>query len=146
MPSAEVNYSIEGMQALQQFAGQRRYRCQPRSPCCSGFARLAGVSTIETQSSRAGMLSARDGAKKECLAAVPNTSLSGKRVVREVNALIARPGRRGATVSDNGTEFTSSAVLAFAQATGLDWRCTAPGKPSRTLSPRAGRDGCETNR
>jgi putative transposase len=30
-----------------------------------------------------------------------------------------------------GTEFTASAVLAFAQAAGLDWRHIAPGKPTQ---------------
>jgi transposase InsO family protein len=63
-----------------------------------------------------------DDVTRECLAAVPDTSLSGKRVVREINALIARRDRPGAIVSDNGTEFTSSAVLAFTQAAKLDWR------------------------
>ena len=72
-----------------------------------------------------------DDVTRECLAAVPDTSLSGKRVVREMNALIARRGRPGAIVSDNGTEFTSSAVLAFTQAAGLDWRYIAPGKPTQ---------------
>jgi putative transposase len=87
-----------------------------------------------------------DDVTRECLAAVPDTSLSGKRVVREMQALIARRGRPGTIVSDNGTEFTSAAVLAFTQAARLDWRYTAPGKPTRdTPSPRASRDGCETN-
>ena len=72
-----------------------------------------------------------DDVTKECLAAVPDTSLSGKRVVREMNALIARRGRPGAIVSDNGTEFTSSAVLAFTQAAKLDWHYIAPGKPTQ---------------
>ena len=72
-----------------------------------------------------------DDVTKECLAAVPDTSLSGKRVAREMNALIARRGRPGAIVSDNGTEFTSAAVLAFTQATKLDWRYIAPGKPTQ---------------
>ena len=63
---------------------------------------------------------------KECLAAVPDTSLTGKRVVREMGALIARRGR-----PENGTEFTTSAVLAFTQAAKLDWRYIAPGKPTQ---------------
>ena len=54
-----------------------------------------------------------DDVTKECLAAVPDTSLSGKRVVRELQAVIARRGRPGVIVSDNGTEFTSAAVLGF---------------------------------
>ena len=77
------------------------------------------------------MLSIIDDVTKECLAAVPDTSLSGKRVVREMRVLIARHGRPDVIVSDNGTEFTSSAVLAFTQAAGLDWRYIAPGKPTQ---------------
>ena len=82
---------------------------------------------------------------KECLAAVADTSLSGKRVVRELEALIARRGKPGIIVSDNGTEFTSSAVLKFTQEHKVDWRYIAPGKPTRTPSPRASRAGCATN-
>jgi putative transposase len=72
-----------------------------------------------------------DDLTKECLAAVPDTSLTGKRVVRAMGALIARHGRPEVIVSDNGTAFTSSAVLGFAQAAGLDWRHIAPGKPTQ---------------
>ena len=72
-----------------------------------------------------------DDVTKECLAAVPETSLSGKRVVREMSALIARRGKPGAIVSDNGTEFTSTAVLTFTQVAQLDWRYIAPGKPTQ---------------
>jgi putative transposase len=53
------------------------------------------------------------------------------RTDRKTLALIARRGRPGAIVSDNDTEFTSSAVLAFTQASGLDWRYIAPGKPTQ---------------
>jgi len=77
------------------------------------------------------VLSIIDDVTKECLAAIPDTSLSGKRVVREMSALITRRGKPGMIVSDNGTEFTSSAVLAFAQAAKLDWRYIAPGKPTQ---------------
>lgn len=72
-----------------------------------------------------------DDVTKECLAAVADTSLSGKRVVRELEALIARRGRPGVIVSDNGTEFTSTAVLKFTQDHKLDWRYIAPGKPTQ---------------
>jgi putative transposase len=72
-----------------------------------------------------------DDVTKECLAAVADTSLSGKRVVRELEALIARRGKPGVIVSDNGTEFTSSAVLKFTQEHKVDWRYIAPGKPTQ---------------
>ncbi len=60
-----------------------------------------------------------DDVTKECLAAIPDTSLSGKRVVRELEAVITRRGKPGVIVSDNGTEFTSAAVLGFVQANKL---------------------------
>jgi putative transposase len=72
-----------------------------------------------------------DDVTKECLAAVADTSLSGTRVVRELEALRVRRGKPGVIVSDNGTEFTSSAVLKFTQEHKLDWRYIAPGKPTQ---------------
>jgi transposase InsO family protein len=40
---------------------------------------------------------------KECLAAVADTSLSGRRVARELDAIIARRGKPDLIVSDHGT-------------------------------------------
>lgn len=70
-----------------------------------------------------------DDATRECLLAVADTSISGKRVVRELTALVVRRGRPRTIVSDNGTEFTSNAVLAWSEAEGIAWHYTAPGKP-----------------
>ena len=77
------------------------------------------------------VLNVIDDVTKECLAAIPDTSISGKRVVREIKAIIERRGRPGAIISDNGTEFTSVAVLAFTKELKLDWRYIAPGKPTQ---------------
>lgn len=77
------------------------------------------------------VLNVIDDVTKECLAAIPDTSISGKRVVREMRAIIERRGKPSAIVSDNGTEFTSTAVLAFTQELRLDWRYIAPGKPTQ---------------
>ena len=43
----------------------------------------------------------------------PDTSISGLRVARELTDLIARRGKPGMIVSDNGTEFTSHAIFAW---------------------------------
>ena len=72
-----------------------------------------------------------DDVTRECLAAVPDTSISGKRVVRELTELIARRGRPGMIVSDNGTELTSNAVLVWCGEAGIDWHYTMPGKPTQ---------------
>ncbi|PLK25447.1 transposase, partial [Novosphingobium sp. TH158] len=57
------------------------------------------------------VLNVVDDVTRECLAAVPDTSISGHRVVRELTQLIAQRGKPGMIVSDNGTELTSNAVL-----------------------------------
>ncbi|WP_246744999.1 IS3 family transposase [Methylocystis sp. Sn-Cys] len=66
---------------------------------------------------------------RECLAAIPDTSISGKRVARELSARIRRRDKPGMIVSDNGTEFTSNAILSWASEGGIEWRYIAPGKP-----------------
>src|SRR6202795_2693802 len=70
-----------------------------------------------------------DDVTRECLAAIPDTSISGRRVVRELTALIERRGRPGMIVSDNGTEFTSNTMFAWAQDNRVVWHFIAPGKP-----------------
>ena len=50
-------------------------------------------------------------------------------MARELDAVIARRGQPGTIVSDNGTEFTSNAILSWSQDVGLDWHYIAPGKP-----------------
>ncbi len=72
-----------------------------------------------------------DHFSRECLAAIPDTSLSGKRVVRELDDLIARRGRPAMIVSDNGTEFTSNAAIGWAGTAKIDWHYIDPGKPTQ---------------
>ncbi|WP_434734537.1 IS3 family transposase (plasmid) [Rhizobium sp. YTUHZ044] len=68
-----------------------------------------------------------DDVTRECLAAIPDTSISGRRVARELTALIERRGKPGMIVSDNGTELTSNAILAKDHK--VEWHYIAPGKP-----------------
>jgi putative transposase len=75
------------------------------------------------------VLNVVDDVTRECLAAVPDTSISGHRVVRELTQLIAKRGKPGMIVSDNGTELTSNAVLAWCGEIGVEWHYIAPGKP-----------------
>jgi putative transposase len=56
-------------------------------------------------------------------------SLSGARVLRELDTLIARRGKPNAIVGDNGTEFTPIAILSWCQDTAIQWHYIAPGKP-----------------
>jgi putative transposase len=90
---------------------------------------LAFVSNALTDGRRFRVLAVVDDYTRECLALVADTSLSGIRVVRELDAIIGRRGRPSAIVSDNGTELTSMAILRWCQQTGVEWHYIAPGKP-----------------
>jgi putative transposase len=71
-----------------------------------------------------------DDFTREALALVVDTSIGGHRVVRELDAVIARRSRPAMIVSDNGTELTSRAVLDWTNRTGVEWHYIAPGKPT----------------
>jgi putative transposase len=70
-----------------------------------------------------------DDFTRECLALVVDTSLSGIRVARELDTLVAERGRPLMIVSDNGTELTSRAILQWQEDQGVEWHYIAPGKP-----------------
>jgi putative transposase len=72
-----------------------------------------------------------DDVTRECLGAIPDTSISGKRVVRELDAIIARRGNPKMIVSDNGTEFTSNAVIGWTAGARIDWHFIERGKPTQ---------------
>ncbi len=82
------------------------------------------------------VLNVVDDVTRECLAAVPDTSISGRRVVRELTELIARRGKPGMIVSDNGTELTSNAMLAWCGEIGVEWHYIAPGRPMQNVRIR----------
>src|SRR5450631_1550307 len=70
-----------------------------------------------------------DDVTRECLAAIPDTSISGRRVARELTVLIKTRGKPGMIVSDNGTEFTSNAILGWTTDHQVEWHYIAPRKP-----------------
>lgn len=71
------------------------------------------VSDQLTDGRRFRVLTVVDDCTRENLALVADTSLSGLRVARELEALMASRGRPKMIVSDNGTEFTSNAILNY---------------------------------
>lgn len=75
------------------------------------------------------ILNVVDDVTRECLAAIPDTSISGKRVARELTTLIERRGKPGMIVSDHGTELTSNAILTWCAEHRIDWHYIAPGQP-----------------
>ncbi len=89
------------------------------------------VSDAFTDGRRFRILTVVDDFTRENLALIADTSLSGLRVTRELDRVIAERGQPGTIVSDNGTEFTSMAILKWVQSTGIDWHYIAPGKPTQ---------------
>lgn len=87
------------------------------------------VSDAFTDGRRFRVLAVVDDYTRECLTLVADTSLSGLRVARELDALIVRRGRPSMIVSDNGSELTSMAILKWCQDTAVEWHYIAPGKP-----------------
>ena len=89
------------------------------------------VSDQMTDGRRFRILTVIDNCTRECLGLVADTSLSGRRVARELDAIILRCGRPETIISDNGTEYTSNAILAWADDAGVGWHYIAPGKPQQ---------------
>jgi len=84
-----------------------------------------------TDGRRFRILEVFDDCTRECLALVADTSLSGRRVARELDALIAWRGKPASIVSDNGTELTSNVILEWADERQVGWHYIAPGKPQQ---------------
>jgi len=57
------------------------------------------------------MLVVVDDCSRECLALIPDTSISGIRVARELDRLLVDRGKPKMIVSDNGTELTSDPAM-----------------------------------
>ncbi len=77
------------------------------------------------------LLNVSDDYSRECLACIVDTSLSDRRIVRELSAIAERCGLPCMVVSDNGAEVTSHAVFAWCQDTAVEWHYIAPRKPQQ---------------
>ena len=72
-----------------------------------------------------------DDATRECLTIEVDHSLPGARVVRVLDAVIARRGQPHTIVCDNGPEFSGQALDAWAYQCGIAVHFIAPGKPTQ---------------
>ena len=70
---------------------------------------------------RSRILAVIDDGTRESLALVADTSLSGRRVARELDSLIRLYGKPATIISDNGTALTSRAVLEWQNQRGVAW-------------------------
>lgn len=72
-----------------------------------------------------------DDATRESLAIEADHSLPGARIIRVLDAVIARRGRPQVIVCDNGPEFISQAVDTWAYQRGIHLHFITPGKPNQ---------------
>lgn len=86
------------------------------------------VSDQLTDGRRFRILTVVDDCTRECLALVADTSLSGARVARELDRLVMERSKPKMVVSDNGSAFTSNAILTWADQSRVPWHYIAPGK------------------
>lgn len=77
------------------------------------------------------ILAVNDDCCRENLALIADTSISGARVARELDALVRIYGKPACVVSNNGTEFASKAILKWANDNDVEWHYIDPGKPQQ---------------
>jgi len=72
-----------------------------------------------------------DDYSRESLKMVVDTSINGARVRDELTRLLETRGKPERILSDNGTEFTSRAILKWCYECGVRWDYIQPGKPQQ---------------
>jgi putative transposase len=87
------------------------------------------VSDALADGRRLRILTIVDDFTRECLKMVVATSISGARVARELSDLLVKRGIPDTILSDNGTEFTSNAILKWSHENQISWAYIQPGKP-----------------
>jgi putative transposase len=125
----EENLRVRRRRGRKRAMGTRAPMTLPQGP--NQRWSLDFVSDTLVCSRRIRILAVVDDFTRENLALVVDTSLSGARVARELDAIIAVRGKPLMIVSDNGTELTSLAILRWAQDRQIEWHYIAPGKPQQ---------------
>lgn len=102
------------------------------TPGVGGPDRLWAMDFVEdtlAQGRRFRTLNVLDVYTRECLAIEVDTSLTGERVTRVLDRIVRQRGQPTALRHDNGPEFTSKALDAWAVKHGVALHFTTPGRP-----------------
>jgi len=129
-------YREEGLSVKRRRGRKRARGTRTPMPSAAGInARwsLDFVSDSFGASRKFRILAVIDDCTREYLCLMADTSLSGARGARELSALIRVYGKPGCIVSDNGTEFTSRAILKWADENEVPWHYIDPGKSQQNV-------------
>ena len=127
-------YSEERLQVRKRKGRKKAYGPRVPAPIPQGPNQrwsLDFVSDVFAHGRRFRILGVIDDFTAECIGLVADTSLSGVRVVRELDAIVAVRKRPAMIVSDNGPELTSLAMLRWQHERQVDWHYIEPGKPQQ---------------
>ena len=119
-------------------------RC-PSSPKPTRFGETMSMNSTLSDGRRFRTLCVIDDFSRRCLALVADTSLSDRRVARELDAIAVAGALPTTVVSDNGTELTSMAILRWSQDHGVAWHYIAPGKPQQNAFAESLSGACATS-
>ena len=89
------------------------------------------LSDTSGASRRFHILAVNEDCCRENLCLMADTSISGARVGRELDALARIYGKPTRIVSDNGTKLTSQAILKWINEYDVEWHYIDPGKPQQ---------------
>ena len=139
---AEEKLAVRRRKGRKRALGSRRPMVMPTRP--TERWSLDFVSDSLSSGRRFRILCVVDDFTREALAVMPDFSISGVRLARELDAIIARRGKPKTIVSDNGTEMTSHAVFKWAGERGIEWHLRQASQP-RTPSLKVLMGACVTN-
>ena len=77
------------------------------------------------------LLNIVDNYSRVCVDQIVDTSISGARLVKQLDELAKTRGLPQALLMDNGPEFTSKAMFFWSQRTGVKLKFIQPGKPTQ---------------
>ena len=126
---AEEKLAVRRRKGRKRALGSRRPMVLPTRP--NERWSLDFVSDSLSGGRRFRILCVVDDFTREALTVMPDFSISGVRLARELDAIIAKRGKPKTIVSDNGTEMTSHAIFAWASKNQIEWHYIAPGKPTQ---------------
>jgi putative transposase len=128
-------YAEEGLQLPRRPKRRRRGISRPLpkvAPTAPGQrASMDFMHDVLADGRRIRLFTLVDDFSRECLAIEADTSLSGQRVSRILEALRVQDRLPGTLVCDNGTEFTSKAMLKWSLDKGVKLNFIQPGKPTQ---------------